>query len=68
MSTSKLAGLVLVVVGGILLYLGYSASGSAFETVTETVTGRYTDRTTLYLVGGAACAVVGAGLLIFGKK
>lgn len=68
MSTSKLAGLVLVVVGGILLYFGYSASGSAFETVTETVTGRYTDRTTLYLVGGAACAVVGAGLLIFGKK
>lgn len=68
MSTSKLAGLVLVVVGGILLYFGYSASDSAFETVTETVTGRYTDRTTLYLVGGAACAVVGAGLLIFGKK
>jgi uncharacterized membrane protein len=68
MSTSKLAGLVLIVVGAILLYFGYTASGSALETVTETVTGRYTDRTTLYLIGGAACAVVGVGLLIFGKK
>ena len=68
MSTSKLAGLVLIVVGGILLYFGYTASGSALESVTETVTGRYTDRTTMFLVGGAACAVVGAGLMLFGKK
>lgn len=68
MSTAKLAGLVLVVVGGILLYFGYSATESALESVTETVTGRFSDRTTLYLVGGAACAVVGAGLLLFGKR
>lgn len=68
MSTAKLAGLVLVVVGGILLYFGYSATESALESVTETVTGRFSDRTTMYLVGGAACAVVGAGLLLFGKR
>ncbi len=68
MSTTKLAALVLIVVGGILLYFGYSASESAFESVTESVTGRFTDQTTMYLIGGAACAVVGAGLLLFGKK
>lgn len=68
MSTTKLAGLVLIVVGGILLYFGYNASGSALESVTETVTGRYTNETTMYLIGGAACAVLGAGLLLFGKK
>jgi uncharacterized membrane protein len=68
MSTAKLAGLVLIVVGGILLYFGYSASESALESVTETVTGRFSDQTTLYLIGGAACAVAGAGLLLFGKK
>lgn len=68
MSTTKLAALVLVVVGGILLYFGYTASESALEAVTETVTGRYTDQTTMYLIGGAACAVVGVGLLLFGKK
>lgn len=68
MSTAKLAGLVLIVVGGILLYFGYNASETALESVTETVTGRFSDQTTLYLIGGAACAVVGAALLLFGKK
>lgn len=68
MSTTKLAAIVLLVVGGILLYFGYSASQSALESVTETVTGRFSDETTMYLIGGAACAVVGAGLLLFGRK
>jgi len=68
MVSTKLAGLVLLVVGGILLFFGYNASGTALESVTETVTGRFTDETTMYLIGGAACAVLGAGLLIFGKK
>ena len=68
MSTTKLAALVLIVVGGGLLYFGYSASGSALESVTESVTGRYADATMMYLIGGAVCAVIGAGLLLFGKK
>ena len=68
MSTTKLAALVLIVVGGIVLYFGYNASGPALESVTEAVTGRYSDQTTLYLIGGAACAVLGVGLLLFGKK
>jgi hypothetical protein len=68
MSPKKLAALVLIVAGGILLYFGYNASGSALESVTETLTGRYSDQTMLYLIGGAACAVVGVGLLLFGKK
>ena len=67
MSTSKIAALVLIVVGGILLYFGYTASESALESITETVTGRFTDQTTMYIVGGAACAVVGVGLLLFGR-
>ena len=68
MSSTKLAGLVLIVVGGALLYFGYSASQSALESVIETVTGRFTDQTTLYIVGGAACAVVGVALMLFGKR
>ena len=68
MSTTKLVALVLIVVGGILLYFGYTATESALESVTEAVTGRFTDETTMYLVGGAACAVVGVGLFLFGKK
>jgi len=68
MSTTTLAALVLIVVGGGLLYFGYSASGSALESVTESMTGRYSDGTMMYLIGGAVCAVIGAGLLLFGKK
>ncbi len=68
MSNSKILALVLIVVGGVLLYFGYTASESPLESVTETVTGRYTDQTTMYLVGGAACAAVGVGLLLFGRK
>ena len=68
MSTTQIAALVLIVVGGVLLYFGYSASQSALESVTETVTGRFSEQTTMYLIGGAACAVVGAALLLFGKK
>ena len=68
MSATKLAALVLIVVGGILLYFGYTSSESVLESVTETVTGRFSDQTTMYLVAGAACAVVGVGLLLFGKK
>lgn len=68
MSTTRIVGLVLIVVGGILLYFGYNASQSALESVAETVTGRFTDETTIYLVGGAACAVLGVGLLLFGRK
>jgi uncharacterized membrane protein len=68
MSTTRIVALVLIVVGGILLYFGYNASQSALETVTETVTGRFSDETTMYLVGGAVCAAIGVGLLLFGKK
>lgn len=68
MSTTKLAAIVLLVVGGILLYFGYTSSQSVVESVTENVTGRFSDETTWYLVGGAACAAVGALVLLLGKK
>lgn len=68
MSTTKLVALALIVVGGISLYFGYTASESALESVTQTVTGRFSDQTMMYLIGGTTCAVVGVGLLLFGKK
>ncbi|WP_372996721.1 DUF3185 family protein [Marinobacter sp.] len=35
--------------------------------LTETVTGRFTDQTMWYLIGGAASAAAGAFLLFFKK-
>jgi hypothetical protein len=64
---SKLIGLVLLVVGIGLLYFGYQASQSVGNQLTETLTGRFTDETMWYLIGGAAAAVAGA-FLTFVKK
>lgn len=68
MSGTKILGLVLVVVGAILLYFGFNATESVGEQVVEGVTGRYTDETMWYLIGGGVAGVVGLVLLLFGKK
>lgn len=60
-------GLVLVVVGSILLFFAYQSSQSLGDQVTEAVTGRFTDSTTWFLILGAASAVAGVGMLLFGR-
>ncbi len=68
MSTMRILGLALLVGGAIGLYFGYTSTDSIGEQVVEGVTGRYSDSTMWYLIGGAVAAVVGLGLLIFGKR
>ncbi|MDR9426286.1 MAG: DUF3185 family protein [Marinobacter sp.] len=67
MASSKLVGIVLLVVGIGLLYFGYQSTQSVGGQVTETLTGRFTDETMWYLIGGAAAAAAGA-FLTFIKK
>ncbi|MBW0147138.1 DUF3185 family protein [Marinobacter arenosus] len=67
MGSSKLVGIVLLVVGIALLYFGYQSTQSVGNQLTETVTGRFTDETMLYLIGGAAAAAAGAFLTFFKK-
>jgi hypothetical protein len=68
METKTSVGLVLLVVGAVLLYFGFQASDAPLEQARETLTGDYSDQTMLYLVGGAAAAVGGLALLLFGKR
>jgi len=68
MGTSKAIGLVLLVVGAVLLYFGYQSTESLTEKLVEGVTGRYSDTTMQYLIGGGASAAVGLALLLFGKS
>lgn len=59
MTTNRVLGIVLVVVGVILLYFGWQASQSMADQVTESFTGRFTDSTMWYIIGGAASLAAG---------
>lgn len=67
MKSQQLVGLVLLVVGLILLYFGWQSSQSIGDQVSETVTGRFTDETMWFLIGGAAAAVAGVFLALIRK-
>jgi hypothetical protein len=68
MHWSRIIGIALVAAGAILLYMGWNASEGLTEQAHEALTGRYTDETRNYFVGGGIAAVVGLVLLIFGVK
>jgi uncharacterized membrane protein YidH (DUF202 family) len=64
----RLIGIVLVVVGVILLYVGMNASQSVVDQVSQTFAGRFTERTTWYIVGGIAAAILGLLMVFVGGR
>lgn len=66
MNSQRLLGIALLVAGVLLLVFGLNATESVGESVKEGVTGRYTDKTTWFIVGGAAAAIVGGLMTLFG--
>jgi len=66
MSQSSIIGLVVLAVGILLLFFGLRASNAPIEQVSEALTGRYTDNTMWYLVGGVIGVVAGGALLLRG--
>lgn len=68
MSPQRIAGIVLLVVGVVLLVMGLTASDSLADQVSETFTGRFTERTTWYIIGGIALGVLGLVLAFFGVR
>lgn len=62
---SRTLGLVLLVVGVVLVGFGLNATDSVADSVSEGVTGRFTDKTMWYLIGGGALAVCGAAMAWF---
>ena len=67
MNMKRGLGLVLLIVGAVLLYFGLQSTDSFGEKIVEGVTGRYSDGTMGYLIGGAVSGVLGLALLVFGK-
>jgi hypothetical protein len=68
MGNKKVLGLVLLVVGAVLLYFGFQASDAPLEQARESLTGDFSDRTMLYLIGGAAAAVAGLAMLVIRRR
>ena len=64
MSIQRIVGIVLVVVGVVLFVIGMNASDSFADQVSETFTGKFTENTQWYIIGGIASAVVGL-LMVF---
>lgn len=66
MSTQRIAGIVLLVVGVGVLIFGMDASHSVADRVSDTFTGRFTEATTWYIIGGVASGLLGLLLVAFG--
>lgn len=68
MSPQRILGVALLVGGVIFLIMGVNASHSMADQVSDTFTGRFTENTTWYIIGGIASAVVGLLLVMFGGR
>ena len=64
----RIIGLVLVAVGVTLLIFGYNASQTVGEQIVEGFTGRFTNQTMAYVIGGIAAIVGGAALALWGGR
>lgn len=67
MKDTKLIGLICIVAGAILLYFGWQSSQSIGDQLTESLTGRFTDDTLFFIIGGAVAVVVGLYLSLRGR-
>lgn len=68
MSSQRLLGTVLLVVGVGVLIFGLNASHSVADRVSNTFTGRFTDATTWTIIGGAAAGLLGLLMVLFGGR
>jgi hypothetical protein len=66
MSSQRILGVVLLVVGVGVLVFGLNASHSIADRVSDTFTGRFTEATTWYIIGGLAAGLMGLLMVTFG--
>jgi len=66
MSPQRIIGFALLALGIILLVIGLNSSHSMADQLSNTFTGRFTDNTTWYIVGGIVLGIAGLGMSAFG--
>lgn len=67
MNPLRIIGIVLLILGIILFIVGLNASDSVADQMSEFFTGRFTDTTMWYIIGGAVLIVGGGLLAVFGR-
>ena len=68
MNPTRIAGVVLLVVGVVMLIYGVNASHSLADKLSGAWYGRFTERTTWYIIGGGAIGLAGLLMAGFGGK
>jgi uncharacterized membrane protein len=63
MGPQRIVSIVLVVVGLVMLIIGIGSSDSFADQMSKTFTGRFTETTQWYIVGGLVSTIVGVVLL-----
>ena len=66
MSTNRMVGVVLLVVGVAILIYGVNASHSVADHESDPFTGRFTAATTWYIIIGAVSGLLGLLMTAFG--
>jgi len=68
MNSQRIFGAVLLVVGVVLFIIGMNSSHSMADQVSNTFTGRFTEATTWYIVGGIAAGLLGLLTMLVGGR
>lgn len=68
MNLTRILGAILLVVGTVLIVLGLQASTSLGDEMGNIFSGRFTQASTWQVAGGAAAAILGLFLVLFGRR
>ncbi|HWI27685.1 MAG TPA: DUF3185 family protein [Stellaceae bacterium] len=68
MSSVRVIGIVVAIIGAVLLFFGLNSSHSFVDRASETLTGRYTQDTMVYLIVGIVALVGGALTALVGRR
>ncbi len=67
MRVSRILGIILIVVGIVCLYFGFTSSHSPLDQLSSATTGHFTRHTMGYIIGGIVMIVGGGALFIRGR-